>query len=397
MLELWKTAMLSLEEVKALAAERVSPAVSMFLPFHPRGPEFRQDRTRLRNLAREAERRLVDRGSRSVLAREIVRPAVELADDADFWREEAKDGLAMFLGRDYARRYDMPDDVREELMVGDHFSVKPLLPLLADGGTFFILAVTKARAQLLEATRWHIREIKDVQMPAGVRAVIDETEYQDTVLGHPVSRPGIGVWPTHHGIGKVSAGETPEELRRTELIEYLHRVGAVVNEYFSGKPQPVVLAALPDIDGHLREIVKLKTLLPESLELNPDAVPLEELRHRAYERVRPMFAEARQQALDRFRTLLGNGNPRAGTRPLDVVDGARWGRVDSLFIADGARLWGRIGDGPEDVEIHDSRMAQDEDLLDRATIETMLHGGTVAVLPTGQLMAEGVIAAIFRW
>jgi hypothetical protein len=390
--------MLGLEEVKALAAESVSPAVSIFLPFHPRGPEFRQDRARLRNLARDAERRLVERGCRAVVARDIVRPAVDLADDANFWRDEANGGVAMFLGPDQARRYGMPGDVREELAVGDHFSIKPLLPLLADDGAFFIIASSSARTRLAAASRWQVREIDDVRMPPGVQAVVGETEYQDTVLGHPVSRPGIRVWPTHQGMGKVSnAGETPEELRRTEFIEYLNRVGAVVNQYFSGKPQPVVLVALPDIAGHLRAIVHLKTLVPDNLDSNPDPVPLEQQRDRAYELLRPNFAAARQQALDHFYTLLGNGSPKAGTQPIDVIDGARWGRVDTLFVEEGARIWGRVGDQPRQVEIHENTMPQDEDLIDRAAIETMLHGGTVVVLAAGRFWVDRPIAAIFRW
>jgi hypothetical protein len=390
--------MLGLEEVKALAVESVSPAVSIFLPFHPRGPKFRQDRSRLRNLAQEAERRLVERGCRPVVAREIVRPAVDLAGDANFWRDEANGGVAMFLGPDQARRYGMPDDVREELRVGDRFSIKPLLPLLADDGAFFIIASSRADTRLAAASRWQVREIEDVQMPPGVQAVVSETEYQDTVLGHPVSRPGIGVWPTHQGMGKVSnAGEAPEELRRTEFIEYLTRVGAVVNQYFSGKPEPLVLVALPDIAGHLRAIIRLKTLLPENLDSNPDAVPLEEQRDRAYQLLRPTFAAARQQALDHFYTLLGNGSPKAGTQPLDIIDGARWGRVATLFIEEGARIWGRVGDEPGNLDIHKSPMPQDEDLIDRAAIETFLYGGTVVVLAPGQLRVNGSIAAIFRW
>jgi hypothetical protein len=390
--------MLSLEEVKALAAESVSPAVSIFLPFHPRGPEFRQDRTRLRNLAQDAERWLLERGCRPVVARDIVRPAVDLAADANFWRDEADGGIALFLGPDYARRYGMPDDVREEITVNDRFSIKPLLPLLADDGAFFIVASTSAGTRLVEAARWRIREIDDVKMPPGVSAVIEETEYEDTVLGHPVSRPGIAVWPTHQGMGKVSnAGEAPEELRRTEFVEYLNRVGAVLNQYFRGKPQPVVMTALPEIDGHLREIVRLKTLLPEKLDVNPDTVPLEALRDRAYPLVRPVLAAARHEALERFFTLLGNASPKAGTRLLDIVDGARWGRLDTLFMTEGARLWGCVNDGPGSVEVHESRMAQDEDLVDHTAIDTMLHGGTVIVLPPDQLRLEGPIAAIFRW
>lgn len=382
--------MLGLDDVKSLAAARISPAVSIFLPTHPTSREVRQDPARLKNLATEAERRLIERGLRSVAAHEIVQPALSLAGDAEFWRQGGE-GVALFLGPHYDRHYRVPAALQEEVAVAERFSVKPLLPLVAENEMFSILAISAAHARVFEARRFHVSEVQGLKMPQGVGTVEGETEYQDTV-----SRlPG---WRARHGMGKVSnAGEAPEELRRTELMEYLTRVGSVLNDYFSGKRAPVVLAALPDLQGNLRQILQIEGLLESGLEINPEAYAPEELRDRAYELVRPGFAAAQAQALDRFNMLYGEGSPKVSTAPAEIVEGSLYSRIDTLLLANGAQLWGQVDENAGRIDIHENRAPEDEDLSDRAAIETLLHGGRVVVLPKGQVPAQGPMAAIFRY
>jgi hypothetical protein len=387
--------MLSLEDLKDLAAARTSPAVSIFLPVHPLGREIRQDASRLRNLAREAERLIAARHYRSTVARDIVRPAIAFASDSLFWRKGGR-GVALFLGVNLCRCYRVPTELKEEVAVSDHFSLRPLLRVLAESGTFFILAISSARTRVLEANWESVVEVNGLGLPDGVRAIVKETDYQATVLAHPLARrPG---WRLRQGMGKVSnAGEDPAELHRIVLVEYLTRVGRVVNEYFSGRNVPVVLAALPDIQGHFRPMVRFNGLLPKGIEFNPEAIPIGELRDRAYELARPSFAAIEAQALDHFYALYGDEDPRAGIDAAAIVMGALYARVDTLFLAEGAELWGRIEPASEQFEIHRARAPDDDDVVDRAAAETLLHGGKVIVLRRDQIPAGGPIAAIFRY
>jgi hypothetical protein len=75
---------------------------------------------------------------------------------------------------------------------------------------------------------------------------------------------------------------------------------------------------------------------------------------------------------------------------------ARYARVDTLFIADGAQLWGRV-DGEYEIELHESRAPSDDDLLERAAVETLFHGGKAFVLPKERFPTQGPMAAIFRY
>lgn len=385
--------MITMDDVKSLATEHRSPSVSIFLPIHLPGPEARQDRPRLRNLAREAEGLLVARGCRPTLARDIVQPARALAEDVAFWKQGGH-GVALFLATELARWYRTPIGLSEEVVIGDHFNVKQLLRVLEEDGAFFILAVSTSGTRIFSASRWTVREVTGLRLPNGLESVKAETDYQDTVLGHPLSRP---VARMRQGMGMVSnAGEDPEELHRVILMEYLVRVAAVANEYFSGRNAPVVLAALPDVQGHIRPHLRFTGLMQEWIDINPDSAVAEELRDRAYAIVRPILAAARKQELDHFLTLRGGSSPKAGTEPAEIVNGARYSRVDTLFIADGAQLWGRLN-GEYEVEIHEKRAPEDDDLLERAAVDTLFHGGKAFVLPKERFPTQGAMAAIFRY
>jgi stalled ribosome rescue protein Dom34 len=133
------------------------------------------------------------------------------------------------------------------------------------------------------------------------------------------------------------------------------------------------------------------------LELNPDALAPEEIHRRAWEVVEPLSGAGRTEALDRFKSLLGTGDGKAATKPEDIVKAARYGRVDTLFVAADDHLWGRFDEAADRIVAHGTAQTEDEDLLDYAAVQTFLQGGHVNVLPKQDLPGNGPIAAILRY
>ena len=82
-------------------------------------------------------------------------------------------------------------------------------------------------------------------------------------------------------MAKSQATETPEDVRKAELLELLRRIKAAVELVIKRDPAPVVLAAHPEIQGHFRDIAKWKELLPEGIQENPDALTPEALHQKA--------------------------------------------------------------------------------------------------------------------
>jgi hypothetical protein len=117
----------------------------------------REDRVRFKNLFRHAQALLVERGLRTTQASDFLRPARALLEADVFWGH-TRDGLAVFAAPGFFRHYVMPLPLRELVVVGDAFHLKPLLPLPQAGGRSFPLALSQKRAAILEALEGHVLE-----------------------------------------------------------------------------------------------------------------------------------------------------------------------------------------------------------------------------------------------
>lgn len=370
----------------------IRPAVSIYLPTHPAGREVRQDAIRLRNLLSTAAKRLCTQ-LRAPETAELLQPARRLVDDEEFWRHQEL-GLAVFLAPGFDRAHRLPIEVAEELAVADHFSIRPLLPLIDSAGWFWLLTVSARRTRLFQGARWSFDECRGVDLPQGVAALREETVYEEAHYAAPTGRPSRGA----PGLAKAqSFGEAPDELQKTELIELLHRVAAAVEPVVRRRPAPVILAAQPEIQGNFRDLAHWKELLPEGILENPDAMTADELHRKAWRLLEPRLDKDRADALGRLNALLGTGNAKATINSEEIVKAARYARIDELFLCDGAPLWGFFLEGQDRVAVHPEPAEGDGDLFDYAALMTLRQGGSVTVVDRAQLPPNGAAAAILRY
>lgn len=386
--------MFTRDDLRTLIDETARPAVSIFLPTHIRGREVRQDPIRLRNLLGEAEEKLVGRGMRAEDARDLLVPARDRVDDELFWRHQDK-GLALFVAPGVYHCHKVAVQPPEQVVVGPVFQVKPLLGLVATDGRFYLLAISANRVRLFEGSRFGFAERTDIGFPEGVAAIAEETEYENMRHASPVARTRAG---TPGGIAKTqNFGEDPEELRKTEQIEYLRRVAAALEEKLDGDPTPIIIAADAQNRGHFLKLAKLKSIVPDALEINPDAFEPDALQRMALERAEPLLLEARRRALDQFNVLLGNNDPRASLKVEEIVKAARYGRVEMLFAAEGENLWGRFDEKTDEVTAQGQPDGDNMELLDYAAAQTLLQGGRVDLLPKAEMPRNALLAAILRY
>ncbi len=378
--------MFSRSDLDELVAMDARPAVSIYLPTHVAGREIRQDPIRLKNLLSSAAERLAATWRRPEIE-DFLGPAESLVGDEEFWRHQQQ-GLAVFLAPGFNRIHKLPIPVPGEILLGDHLHIKPLLPLLEDAGSFWLLTISAKRTRLYHGSRWEFAEDTAIDLPQGVGKIRAMTDYEETHYGSPVGRRGTFAHAQ-------SFGEAPEELRKTELIEFLHRIAAAVEPHLKGKPTPVILAAHPEIQGHFLQIAGSEKIQPDGISENPDALTEDELHRRAYTLVEPKLAEARAAGLDRLNGLLPAG--KATTKPEEIVKAARYARVDILFLAGDDHLWGSFDESQDRVVAHGSAVDGDIDLLDFAALMTLRQGGSVMLVARAALPPPGLSAAILRY
>jgi hypothetical protein len=158
-----------------------------------------------------------------------------------------------------------------------------------------------------------------------------------------------------------------------------------------------MLAGVEYLHPLYREANTYPRLMADGLMGNPDDLRPEELHERAWEIVRPLIIQVREAAVDRLRQLHGSGSPLASTDVKEIVLGAHYGRVDTVFARLDQQHWGRVDPDAAEVTLFDEPKPEGEDLLDRAAVETYLNSGAVYVVPAEQMPSAEPIAAIFRY
>src|SRR6266567_2218456 len=150
-----------------------NPSVSLYLPTHVATREMRQDRVRLRNLLHQAAELLTGRHRRPNVEA-LLAPAHRLIEDDLIWAHPER-ALAVFLVPGRSRVHKLPLPVPEQVVVGKHLHITPLLPLLDDTRRFWLLTITGVRTCLYRGSRWELVEVPVEGLPQGFGAIRRET------------------------------------------------------------------------------------------------------------------------------------------------------------------------------------------------------------------------------
>lgn len=379
---------LSKKELEELAGKPEGPCASIFLPTHRAGAETRQDPIRLKNLLRQARERLVVRGLRTTEVDRILEPAQGLLENELFWRHQA-DGLALFLSSGVFHSYRLPLSFGELAVVTDRYHLKPLLPLLAGDGRFYVLALSQNEVRLLGASRYSADEVElgdDVPESLADALKFDDPEKQ--LQFHTGSSGGGGRTAVFHGHGG-------EDDSKDDILRYFRKIDRGLRDILKGQEAPLVVAGVDYLLPIYREANTYPGLVKEGATGNPEELSVEELHERAWKIVGPRFSEARREAAERYAELAGTG--RTSTDPREVILGAYYGRVDTLFVASSVRRWGTFDPGTGEVNLHDEPEAEDGDLLDFAAVQTVLNGGAAYLTDLDKVPGGADVACVFRY
>lgn len=387
------TRFLPRDELQDLLEHRGDRCVSVYLPTHRVGDDIKQDPIRLKNLLAEAEKRLTDAGLRNTEAQELLERARALIDDEEFWQHQ-REGLALFLTPDDFRTYSLPLSFDPLVTVGEWFEVKPLLPLLALGDRFYILALSANQARLLEATRHSVIEIDVPGMPRSQAEALSHDDRESELQFHT----GTGAEVVRGTRSAIFHGQgTGTDTHKLDLFRYFQRIDRALADFLADENAPLVLAAVDYEQPLYREANHYPHLLSKAIDGNPEQIAAEELRDRAWKLVEPSFREAEREAKARLGELRGTG--RAAEDLEQVVQAAYWGQIDTLFVERGQHVWGHFDADANRVQVSDKDEPEpgDYDLLDLAARRTLAKGGTVFALKSERMPGKASAAAILRY
>ena len=383
--------MFTRSDLATLTAQAPEPTVSIFLPTHPASSDGRQDPIRLKNLTARARDILVAAGHDRVTAEALLEPAAALVDDHPFW-QEMEEGLALFLSADGRQhRFTVPIPLEEDVQVGSRFHLTPLLPLLENDGSFYVLTVTADRVCLYGGTRFALEHLKGADLPASILDSLGETDYENPVNASPSSRPHTG---SSANISNAQVyGDSPREWRKTRLVEFASRVSSALEKELAGSHSPVVLVAGAELAGQLKDAHSFAA----TIEVNPESLTTTQLRDASYHSLQPVLDVARTKTLDRYNTLIGRGDERATGSLRQIVNLALDGRVEALLVGEGSTEsagWTDYAGGSDGADPAAEPARSTGELLSTAIAATLLHGGEVHTLTApdgGEARSAGAV------
>lgn len=384
---------LTKENIRILAQEFGKNLISLYLPTHRVGREMQQDPVRLKNILTKARERLQARGLRKPEIHHLLKSADNLLLDSYFWQHQS-DGLAVFVTTKYMNYYRLPLKFEELLMIGERFHLKPLLPLLARNGHFYVLALSQKQVRLFEGSLYSIDEIKLDDTPTSLHEALrfEDPERQlqyhtgTSSPGHAGARPAL-----FHGQG------VSEDDSKTNLLRYFQKINQGLMELLGNEVAPLVLAGVEYLLSIYKKANNYPNMVQDFIEGNPDDISAAALHQQAWDIVEPIFHRDQQQAETHYHELIGSDSNLASNHFKSIIPAAYHGRVDTLFVALGEQLWGSFDASTNTVELHQEFHPGDQDLLDFAAVQTLLNGGKVYALDPDDMPDEAPLSSIFRY
>jgi hypothetical protein len=369
-----------------LNTKRTGPCVSIYMPTHRKTGRHEEDRTRLKNLVRRAEKNLKENGPRGAEA--MVEPASRLLDDLDFWQHQ-NHGLAVFCSTDFFRFHRLPIGFDSLAVVSDRFHTKPLLPLISEEGLFHILALSQKQVRLFAATRYTVDEIHLEDVPTSLDEALryDVPEKQQLQIHKGGGRGRMG--NVFHG--QVMGTEDNKE----KIERFFKQLDHGVRKKLFQDGSPLVLAGVEYLLAIYREITHYKQVLGEGLRGNPDDRSPQSLHEQAKKIVEPYFQSDRRRAVELYFNL--SRTDQASHDIETITRAAYHGRVSQLLVARDVEVWGGYDADNDEICRHEKGEPGDEDLLDFAAAQTFLHGGTVFAVAHEEMPDNALIAAVFRY
>lgn len=382
--------LISQNEIQTLIRKDGGHCVSIYMPTVRVG-DTQQNKIRLKNLLRQAEERLAERGMRDTEAAELLTPARRLLDDQTWWEHQGE-GLAIFLAKDTFETFRLPIGFDEHVGVDTRFQLQPLFPLFNGDGHFYILCLTKKDIRLLSCHRFDCQEVDLGEMPSSFTEVMGVLTRQETQFLSRSGKSSMARTAIFQGHGGA------EDDLKAELLKYFNLVDDNLNRQDIDREAPFVLAGVEYLLPRFKAATNLPNVLEEGLTGSPDGIPAEELHAAAWEIVEPWFLQDQKRAAERFGELQGTG--RASHDIQEILPAALDGRIDSILTAQGARVWGSYNEDTREIKVLEGDAASrngSEDLLDRAVVQTYLNGGKVFAVDPEEVPEGHPAVAIFRY
>ena len=374
----------SFEDLRVLAAAK-SPCVTVAV----RVPNPVQIHTQLKNAVRGVEQGLKDRDIDDETAADLAAPIHALAAHIEERKEWSK-AIMLFRSPDIFRYFAMRDLEQEFVTVGDRFQIRPLLSLLSRHQEFYLLALSLKHVRLFHCTHHSGEELEWRGLAPQSLHVWMNTRQPDHLLDNRAAGgPSVGSMK-----GVVFGTNTDRERQDEYVMHFFNQVDKALEKILVDKSIPLILAGVESEVALYRRVNTYPQLMDRAIHGSPDGSPARELRERALKTVREVFSAPLRKALDWFEQY--RGTSRVASKLDEILKAASEGRISDLILREDAAYLG-IWDACAQTILAPRDHSGQEDLLNRAALETVIRKGQAFAVKTSEMPNRMDAFAVLRF
>ncbi len=381
---------LSKDGLQEIANYTANCCVSVYIPMHPSGVVVNEQMNQIafKNALQQVESTLKQRQFDQQAIAGILKPGFEMLRNDAFWYS-LSDGLAVFMADGYFKFMKLPTTPTEKILINTSFYLTPLVPFFLSKEYFYLLVISKKQAKLFRADNFGMKYIEVKELPNGVDDVVHFEEKDDQKLFRTGSS-GAGEGANYHGIG----GGKPDE--KENISMYLEEVDETLwKEILHNEHAPLLLAGVEYLIPLFKKVSHYQYIWDKNITGNMEYADDQQLYSQARELMEPHFRERLNKAKETY----GNQSATALTSSVveDVIPAAYYSRISQLFIVKDAQIWGTFNEQENKLTVHEQQEEQDDSLIDKAVMKTILNGGDVFIVDKENMPAQGSMAALMRY
>ncbi|WP_353134305.1 hypothetical protein [Pseudopedobacter sp.] len=382
--------LLSKKDFYELSEQHSGSNISIYLPTHKSGVAVneKQDQIVFKNLVQQTAQELKQRGHELPAIERLLQPAYDLIEDKEFWNSMSE-GLAVFLANDFFKIIKIPYTVNQELHINSSFNVSQLTQMVTNNRHFYLLVISKNKTRFLKGDSYSIEELEVPGLPYGIDDVIHFEEKSERKLFRGGGTQS-GVAASFHGHSNGLADEDEY------ILQYMKEVDQTLwTEVLANEKAPLLLAGVDAIVATYKSASKYKHIVDDYISGNHDQTNKNALLKKATELVKPFFEEQCNQALKNYYNNLAG--QFTSSIPEKIIPASYYAQVSDLFVEKNTHIWGNFDEENNKLTVHTEKQPDDECLVNKAIVKTMMNGGGVYVLEKEKMPKESVMAAFLRF
>ncbi|MEO8665617.1 MAG: hypothetical protein ABI462_08965 [Ignavibacteria bacterium] len=344
------------------------PCVSILMPTHRSFPENQQDKIRLKNLVKDASKRLLEEFKKDEVS-SIIKNLEGVIDEVDF--NNSLDGLSVFINKEHKETILTPFPLKERILIDKFFSTKDIIFGINRTQPYWILSVSDKQAKLFKGVRDDLQEIKNDNFPL------------------------LNTYYPLKSQGNEEGEEIIPNVEREKM--YLRHIDKTLGDINAEYEYPVVLLAVPQKAAIFKEVTTQTKLLPNVITGNYEHLSGTELSKIVWPEVKKSLSDIRQHVLDELEDAIGKNKYATGID--EVWKAANEGRGYKVLVELGFQYPAQLDETglqlvPADVKTGEEIMDDAVDVILDKVIQT---GGKVVFFKNNELTDFNKIAMILRY